>query len=89
MKQAERLGYSDTEEVTLLIHTALSHHDNPEFGSPKRPQIIEALIVHLADLADAKIEPVIEALDKTQMDEFSDQINVCEKRRFYKHKLSK
>ena len=88
-KVAYKLGYENEEEVLLLKHITISHHLDGAYGSPKRPQIIEALIVHLADLADAKIEPIIEALDKTQMDEFSEQINVCEKRRFYKHKLSK
>lgn len=86
---AERLGYKNTEEALLLEHILLSHHDQPEFGSPRHPQIIEALIVHLCDASDAKIEPVVEALNKTSIGEYTEPINVCDKTKFYKHKLSK
>ncbi len=81
------LGYEGTKEALLLNHIVISHHNEPEFGSPRRAQIIEALIVHLADLADAKIEPVVEALEKTEVDGMTEQISVCEKTKFYKHGL--
>ena len=86
---AERLGYKDTEEALLLEHILLSHHDQPEFGSPRHPQILEALIVHLCDQADAKIEPVVDALDKIKTGEYTEPINVCDKTKFYKHKIEK
>lgn len=88
-KTAYKLGYEGEEEVLLLKHVTLSHHLDGEFGSPKRPQIIEALIVHLVDSADAKIQPTIEALEKTKVFEFSEQIYVNERDKYYKHKLSK
>ncbi len=86
---AERLGYSDTEEAKLLAHVILSHHSEPDFGSPRRPQIIEALIVHLCDMSDAKIQPVVEALSRTKPLEFTEPIQTNDKEKFYKHKLSK
>ena len=86
---ADRLGYSDTEEAKLLAHVILSHHSEADFGSPRRPQIIEALIVHLCDMSDAKIQPVVEALSRTKPNEFTEPIQTNDKEKFYKHKLSK
>ncbi|HQD50720.1 MAG TPA: HD domain-containing protein [Defluviitaleaceae bacterium] len=45
------------ESLELLIkHCILAHHGEFEFGSPKRPKIIEAMIIHCADNSDAKIK---------------------------------
>jgi 3'-5' exoribonuclease len=38
-----------------LRHLILSHHGTYEFGSPKRPKTLEALIVHFIDDLDAKV----------------------------------
>jgi len=38
-----------------LRHIILSHHGTLEFGSPKRPKTLEALIVHFMDDMDAKV----------------------------------
>jgi len=38
-----------------LRHVLLSHHGVLEFGSPKRPKTLEALLVHYVDDLDAKI----------------------------------
>lgn len=38
-----------------LRHLLLSHHGTQEFGSPKRPKTLEALIVHQIDDLDAKV----------------------------------
>ena len=45
-----------------LKHCILAHHGKFEFGSPKRPALIEALALNLADNADAQIEIFTEAL---------------------------
>ena len=37
-----------------IIHCILAHHGEYEFGSPKLPKTIEALILHFADNLDAK-----------------------------------
>ncbi|MCL2016132.1 MAG: HD domain-containing protein [Defluviitaleaceae bacterium] len=39
---------------SLLQHAILAHHGEYEFGSPKLPMTIEALILHAADNLDAK-----------------------------------
>ncbi len=38
-----------------LLHIILSHHGHKEFGSPKRPKILEAFIVYHADHMDADV----------------------------------
>lgn len=47
-----------------LIHCILAHHGSLEFGSPKKPEILEALALSFADNCDAKIETMKEELDK-------------------------
>jgi 3'-5' exoribonuclease len=46
-------------ELALLVkHMLVSHHGQYEFGSPKLPQTIEALILHYLDDLDGKIQSV-------------------------------
>ena len=45
-----------------LIHCILAHHGELEYGSPKKPTLIEALALNLADNADAKLETMSEIL---------------------------
>ena len=45
-----------------LIHMILSHHGELEYGSPKKPALIEAMVLSLADNMDAKVETMYEAL---------------------------
>lgn len=46
-----------------LQHCILSHHGELEFGSPKKPALIEAIALSFADNADAKLETMTEALE--------------------------
>ncbi|NLK20515.1 MAG: HD domain-containing protein [Epulopiscium sp.] len=46
----------------LIKHCILSHHGELEYGSPKRPKTIEAMIIHCADNTDAKIKLFEEAI---------------------------
>ena len=41
---------------TLVEHMVLSHHGHLEFGSPKLPQLPEALLLHYLDDLDSKME---------------------------------
>lgn len=45
-----------------LKHCILAHHGELEYGSPKKPALIEALALNFADNTDAKLETFIEAL---------------------------
>jgi 3'-5' exoribonuclease len=42
------------ERLMLLEHAVLSHHGELEWGAPKRPSTVEALLLHHADNLDAK-----------------------------------
>lgn len=45
-----------------LKHCILAHHGELEYGSPKKPALLEALALNFADNADAKMETMMEAL---------------------------
>ena len=47
---------------TELIHCVLAHHGELEYGSPKKPALIEAVALSFADNTDAKIETFAEAI---------------------------
>lgn len=51
----------------LLLHAILSHHGELEFGSPKKPKTIEALLLHFIDNMDSKTNQFIEMLDNQQV----------------------
>ena len=46
-------------------HCILAHHGELEFGSPKRPSLMEAFALNLADNTDAKMETFTEVLEQT------------------------
>lgn len=51
-----------TKLANELKHCILAHHGELEYGSPKKPALIEALALNFADNTDAKMESFIEAL---------------------------
>lgn len=57
MVDAKIAAIPDFPEQTAmeLRHLILSHHGVLEYGSPKRPKTLEALIVHYMDDLDAKV----------------------------------
>lgn len=46
-----------------LKHCILAHHGELEYGSPKKPALLEALALNFADNTDAKMETMMEALN--------------------------
>ena len=48
---------------TELKHCILAHHGEYEYGSPKKPSLIEALALNLVDNLDAKLETMTELLE--------------------------
>jgi len=83
---ARKFGYEDTEEVLLLKHMVISHHGLLNFGSPKKPQIGEALLLWFIDTMDSKFTVLGEVLEHTPEGEFTTSISVLDKMRFYKPK---
>lgn len=60
------------EQIAMeLRHLILSHHGVLEYGSPKRPKTLEALIVHYMDDLDAKVNAFQEYIREAR-DEESD-----------------
>ncbi len=52
------------KQARELKHCILAHHGELEYGSPKKPALIEAIALNFADNTDAKIETMKEALNK-------------------------
>lgn len=75
------------EEVMLLQHLVLSHHGKEEYGSPKKPMIQEAEILHYIDNIDAKMNMLTRALSKTKPGEFTERLFPLDNRSFYKPKI--
>jgi 3'-5' exoribonuclease len=82
-KVATKLGYEDSEEVMLLKHMIISHHGQFHFGSPKKPQIGEALLLWFIDSIDSKFTVLGEILKDTPKGTFTTMISVLDKMRFY------
>lgn len=74
----------ESPQVVLLRHMVLAHHGLMEYGSPERPQILEAEILHYLDELDASIMMMQTALNKTQPGEFTDRLFAMDNRAFYK-----
>ncbi len=80
---AKELGI-EGEEVMILQHIVLSHHGKEEWGSPKKPMIVEAEILHYIDNIDAKMNMLNRALAKTKPGEFTERLFPLDNRSFYK-----
>lgn len=52
--------------ASQLKHCILSHHGEFEYGSPKKPAIVEAVALNFADNIDAKLETFTELLDNNE-----------------------
>lgn len=72
------------EKAIMLEHMILSHHYEPEFGSPKKPLFPEAELLHYLDIVDARMYDMEEALKGVSKGIFSDRIFVLENRKMYK-----
>lgn len=74
----------EEEDLLLLRHMVLSHHGKGEYGSPKKPAILEAEILHRIDDMDAMLYAVTNALQHTEPGEFTEFIQSQDNRRFYR-----
>ena len=69
MMVSERIEKIEGFPVTLaneLKHCILAHHGELEYGSPKKPSIIEAVALAHADNIDAKLETFSEKLESNK-----------------------
>ena len=73
------------ELLMMLEHMILSHHDLPEYGSPKPPMFPEAEVLHVLDLLDARIFEMNRELQNAQPGGFTERIWSLE-RKLYRRK---
>ncbi len=70
--------------MLLLQHMILSHHNEPEYGSPKRPMIPEGEVLHYLDMLDARMYDMQKALDSVKPGEFSEKVWLLNNRQMYR-----
>lgn len=68
----------------MLSHIIVSHHGIEEWGSPKRPMSIEAIIVHHIDNLDARVKGAMEYMRDNMEDERWSGYHRLYAQRFYK-----
>ena len=62
MSRIEKIPGFPQKLAAELVHCILSHHGELEYGSPKKPALLEALALSFADNTDAKMETMLVAL---------------------------
>lgn len=72
------------EKAVMLEHMILSHHYEPEYGSPKKPLFPEAEALHYLDILDARMFDMQDALEATEPGSFSERVWALDNRRLYK-----
>ncbi len=65
-KRMEKIGGFPVKRKNELLHCILSHHGELEFGSPKKPELAEAIALSMADNLDAKLEGVTALFEGTE-----------------------
>jgi 3'-5' exoribonuclease len=63
-------------KLQQLLHCVVSHHGELEWGSPKRPKTIEALILHHVDNLDAKVKGFLEIVEGSRDAPWTDLRNL-------------
>jgi len=75
-EKAKALPAFPPEKLQQLLHCIVSHHGELEWGSPKRPKTLEALILHHVDNLDAKVKGFLEIVDGSRDAEWTDLRNL-------------
>lgn len=63
MSRIEKMPAFPQKLEAELVHCILAHHGELEYGSPKKPALLEAMALNFADNTDAKMETMLEALN--------------------------
>ncbi|MCB8816935.1 3'-5' exoribonuclease YhaM family protein [Desulfosporosinus shakirovi] len=67
------------DQRSKLLHIITSHHGKYEWQSPKRPKLMEALVIHYADAMDAELYQFEQAKENHPEDEWSPYIPSMER----------
>lgn len=73
----------NSEDILLLRHVVLAHHGLLEYGSPVRPALLEAEVLHQLDEMDASIQMFSHTLKQTDPGKFSDRVYALDQRMIY------
>ena len=79
---ADKVG-ADAELTLLLEHMILSHHGEPEYGSPRKPMFPEAEALHWIDVLDARMNEMQGIMDRTPEGSFSEKIWSLDRRMYH------
>jgi len=80
---AEAVG-ADKETTMLLQHMILSHHYEPEYGSPIKPMFPEAELLHHLDIIDARMYDMKRVTSEVEAGSFSEKVYSLDNRKIYK-----
>ncbi len=82
-RQMTEMGFPHEKKI-MIEHMILSHHYEPEYGSPKKPLFPEAELLHYLDMMDAKMYDMQEAVESAEPGEFSQRVWTLDNRRIYR-----
>ncbi len=83
VREAARRANVTGEYVLLLAHMIISHHGQPEHGSPRPPMFPEAEMLHLLDDMDAKMNEMEGVMRRTPAGAFSEKIWTLDRRLYH------
>ena len=61
--ECARIEGFPADKTMLVKHMILSHHGELEYGSPKRPKTLEAILLHFVENMDSKANAFLEAME--------------------------
>ena len=82
-ERAKAAGLSE-EKTIMMQHMIISHHYEPEFGSPVKPLFPEAELLHYLDMLDAKMFDFEAALENAEPGSFTERVRTLDGRMLYK-----
>ena len=83
VREAARRANVTGEYVLLLSHMIISHHGQPDHGSPRPPMFPEAEMLHLLDDMDAKMNEMEGVMRRTPVGAFSEKIWTLDRRLYH------
>ena len=85
LAQAAKNVGVEGEMVVLLEHMIISHHGEPDYGSPRMPMFPEAEVLHWIDLLDARMNEMQGIMERTPAGAFSEKIWCLDRRLYHPH----
>lgn len=77
----------NSEDAVLLRHMIVSHHGLLEYGSPVKPLLLEADVLHQLDNLDASIQMIRNSVSRTEGGAFTERLFAMDGRMFYHPKV--